>query len=472
MRRVLLAALLVLAFGCQAASIGSAGQIGAAAAETRPVSAKSVAPAPVTEINPGSVRSESGRPQGALAGQAAHRSRMADVARKCLPASVVLSGPAGPPTGSGVIIHETGYILTCNRVAPDGGFATLYRAPVPPPNPAAQQAKPASPPAAAPEKRYAYQVVARMPQIDVALLKINADEPLAALPPGWSDDLMLGESVIVISVPHAVSAGLISGVDRAGGTQTVRRTVLGISIEQQAPGDAGVLIGNIDAGSGAQKAGMQKGDLILKIDDVAVAGPEQLIKIVSAKKPGDKVELTLRRGGREIEAEVVLSVREESVGGNPRRGLVATDAPAGNGSIGGPVINAAGRLIGIIKTPIVVGVGKGSPFNAGTYLVPIDMIRQAVPAALSEKRYGVTLGLTVDPMGEAKITAVTAGSPAELAGLRAGDVLTRIGKVAIGDSIDYGLALPGCKAGEAIPVEFLRGGDPHSTTVTPGSAPK
>ncbi len=66
---------------------------------------------------------------------------------------------------------------------------------------------------------------------------------------------------------------------------------------QYVQADHSELLTNISAGSPAEKAGLQVGDRILKVDGEPLEGPYSLGKIWSRHNPGDTVELTIRRPG-------------------------------------------------------------------------------------------------------------------------------------------------------------------------------
>jgi len=306
--------------------------------------------------------------------QAGRASPLSEVAQRCLPAAVVLAGPDGAPVGTGVIIHEAGYILTVNSVVPDGGSANSIPPKTSPPVPH-KPGQPAAPPAppTPPMKKYPYQVIARVPQAGAAILKITADAPLTAVPLGWSDDLMIGELVFAISNPIDLPGPAMSGI---------------------------------------------------------ISGPIRVL-------PGLPCPM--------IQTNVVI----------------------GKGSLGGPLINSVGRLVGLIQSRHT----EHSAVNV-SLAVPINQVRQAIPQALSEKHFELLLGLTIDPNDAAKITAVEPGSPGEKAGLRAGDVLTRIGDFRVGDAVHYHLALASLKPGSKAPVEFRRSGQTLRTSITPESTPK
>jgi len=102
--------------------------------------------------------------------------------------------------GTGSILHESGYIITNCHVIDAGvrSFVTLNDG-----------------------RTYPFRVVARLPYEDLALIKIEAGDPLRPVRLGRSHDLMLGEDVLAIGNPHGLShtvaPGIISGLNRATG---------------------------------------------------------------------------------------------------------------------------------------------------------------------------------------------------------------------------------------------------------------
>lgn len=68
----------------------------------------------------------------------------------------------------------------------------------------------------------------------------------------------------------------------------------------------GIYIDNIVDGGAADKAGIQKGDIILSIDNQSINGKSELLELVGQKNPGEKVEIVLNRDGKKITVPVVL----------------------------------------------------------------------------------------------------------------------------------------------------------------------
>lgn len=68
----------------------------------------------------------------------------------------------------------------------------------------------------------------------------------------------------------------------------------------------GIYVAGVNEGSGAEKAKIKEGDVILKVGSKDVNTPAQLQEEIGKRRPGDVVSLTLRRGKDEIIREVVL----------------------------------------------------------------------------------------------------------------------------------------------------------------------
>ena len=92
--------------------------------------------------------------------------------------------------------------------------------------------------------------------------------------------------------------------------------------------------------------------------------------------------------------------------------------------------------------------------------VPFTATKQPEQARVSFK---VTLGIMPDYSFEGegvKVDAVTEGKPAQVAGIKGGDVLTGMGNVTIGNIYDYMKALSNFKKGEEVTVDLMRGDKP------------
>ena len=65
----------------------------------------------------------------------------------------------------------------------------------------------------------------------------------------------------------------------------------------------------MESGSGADKAGVQNGDVITAVDGKSITSSQQLRAIIASHKPGDTVALTVRRSGSTKTLQVTLGSR-------------------------------------------------------------------------------------------------------------------------------------------------------------------
>ena len=270
-------------------------------------------------------------------------------------------------TGSGVIISEDGYIVTNNHVVKDASEIeiTLNN-----------------------KKSYKAKLIGTDSKMDIALLKIDADEKLPYTAFANSDSVKIGEWVLAVGNPYnltsTVTAGIVSAkarnLDTSGiqsfiqtdaavnpgnsggalvntrgeliGINTmissmtgsyvgysfavpsniarkiiedimefgnVQRGILGVeggelnataSKELGVTQTQGFYISKVTKSSGAEKAGLTKGDIIVKLDDQDVATFADLSGYINTKRPNDKVQVTFIRDGKNKILPVVLSKNE------------------------------------------------------------------------------------------------------------------------------------------------------------------
>jgi predicted metalloprotease with PDZ domain len=72
------------------------------------------------------------------------------------------------------------------------------------------------------------------------------------------------------------------------------------------PAGGGFLIGLVQPGSAAERAKLKPGDILTHLDGHSLADFPTLVRLISAKRAGDKVELQLLRGGAPLKCEAVL----------------------------------------------------------------------------------------------------------------------------------------------------------------------
>lgn len=72
----------------------------------------------------------------------------------------------------------------------------------------------------------------------------------------------------------------------------------------------GAIINKVTEGSAADKAGLKENDVIKKIDNEDIDGPEELSKVINKHKPEDKITITYERAGKTNKTEATLGKRK------------------------------------------------------------------------------------------------------------------------------------------------------------------
>ena len=176
---------------------------------------------------------------------------------------------------------------------------------------------------------------------------------------------------------------------------------------------------------------------------------------------------------------------------------IQTDAPINPGNSGGPLIDAGGRVIGINSQ---IETGSGGNGNVGIgFAIPIDTAKRYIPELKSsgkvERGYlGVTTetidktfdGLNLPSKTGALVQAVTRGSPADIAGIRAGDfsatldnqpiqlggdIIIQVDGAPIASKDDLTNAIAGRKPGETVEVTLKRNDKEKTVKVTLADRP-
>jgi putative serine protease PepD len=152
---------------------------------------------------------------------------------------------------------------------------------------------------------------------------------------------------------------------------------------------------------------------------------------------------------------------------------IQTDAPINPGNSGGPLLDGAGRVIGVNSQIATTGGGTG---NVGIgYAVPSNTVRQVVPrlrAGTAIRR--AYLGISSQPSSAdsgALVIRVVAGGPAEQSGMLPGDVVSRVDGKVVRVPEDISRAIADHKPGDEIDIEVRRAGAQRTLAVTLGAQP-
>ena len=162
-------------------------------------------------------------------------------------------------------------------------------------------------------------------------------------------------------------------------------------------------------------------------------------------------------------------------------GATQTSAPINPGNSGGALVTATGLVIGIPTLAAASpqgggqaqGIGFANPSNLARdiagQIISTGHVTNTHRAALGA-RIGTVTGADGTPAGAAVVT-VTPGGPADRAGLRAGDVIRKLGPAPIPDSGTLLQELAAAHPGQQAEVTITRTGQERTVSVTLGTLP-
>jgi putative serine protease PepD len=138
-------------------------------------------------------------------------------------------------------------------------------------------------------------------------------------------------------------------------------------------------------------------------------------------------------------------------------GAIQTDAALNSGNSGGPLLDAAGRVVGIntqIESTSGGNVGVG-------YAVPIETVSDVVSQLIETGRVAhAYLGVRVDETADGlRIADVIPATPAADAGMRVGDVLVRLSGEPLETAADLRRVLEESEPGDSVEAELRRAGE-------------
>ena len=110
------------------------------------------------------------------------------------------------------------------------------------------------------------------------------------------------------AVPSNIAKKIIDDILEFG---KVQGAIIGFLPDLREDDIQGVRIGDFSEGSNAEKAGLLKGDIIVKINDIKISKFSELTGQLSAKRPGDSVKLTIDRDGEIFTKNINLIKRIE-----------------------------------------------------------------------------------------------------------------------------------------------------------------
>lgn len=220
---------------------------------------------------------------------------------------------------------------------------------------------------------------------DVAMLKVNSDHVFTPVKLSEADDLPQGHWVVsngsTTRGQRRVRIGISSAVTREIKSAT-SGVILGVLLG--ADTEKALMVDKVSPKTGASKAGIKSGDVLLSAGDVPLKERADLLKAMKGKKPGDMLSLELLRDKKKIKLDVELMARpgesermsrnDQMSGGenslSKRRAgfprVIHHDTPLTKSSVGGPLLSIEGECVGM-------NIARAS--RVATFAIPAKELR-------------------------------------------------------------------------------------------------
>ncbi|WP_254512525.1 S1C family serine protease [Anatilimnocola floriformis] len=231
-------------------------------------------------------------------------------------------------------------------------------------------------------RRVAADIVGKDTAVDLALLKIDANK-LHTI--NWADssDATVGSWLITTGLEvDPVAIGVVS----VGARKIAAPSgAMGVQLDQK---DDVARIEKVMPDSAAERAGVLAGDTVLKVNEKEIKGRQNLIETVRNFMPGERINLLVKRGDKEMTLTVTLgNLAQLFSGGHDRAdfqnnlGGQLSERKAGFSSAvqhdtvlkptdcGGPIVDLDGKCLGIN----IARAGR-----VESYFLPASLVRQVV----------------------------------------------------------------------------------------------
>jgi len=151
-----------------------------------------------------------------------------------------------------------------------------------------------------------------------------------------------------------------------------------------------------------------------------------------------------------------------------------TDAAINPGNSGGPLVDATGAVIGVNSAIATLGYGSQSGSIGLGFAIPINQAKKTADQLIKNgsATYPI-MGISVDTrftgtgaLISSETNGIIPGGPASKAGLKVGDVITKIDGKAIENSDELIVAIRSKNIGDRVKIEYQRNNVTRETTVT------
>jgi len=174
-----------------------------------------------------------------------------------------------------------------------------------------------------------------------------------------------------------------------------------------------------------------------------------------------------------------INSRQTKRGDTPVESFIQTDAAVNQGNSGGALINTNGELIGV-NSAILAPSGTYAGYS---FAIPVNIIKKIVNDII---QYGDVqrgyLGVSYIPTDDASeeqlkaygiptnvegvyVNAVTPDGGAAAAGIKKGDVITKVNNAKVTSGLQMSAQIAGFRPGDKVPVTFIRSGKEVTVTV-------
>jgi Do/DeqQ family serine protease len=173
--------------------------------------------------------------------------------------------------------------------------------------------------------------------------------------------------------------------------------------------------------------------------------------------------------GQTVTSGIVSALGRTGLAAEGFQDFIQTDASINPGNSGGPLVNLRGEVVGI-NTAILaptggnIGIGFAIPSNMASgvmrQLVEFGEVRRGrLGVAIQDLTPELAQALGIGVRRGVVIAQVVPGSPAEQAGLREGDVVTRVNRRAVQNAAELRNVIGLLRIGDQVTLEVIRNGE-------------